>query len=92
MRSKTTFFVLLSFVFCCPALFGQGRRGGEAQDQKPPATDKVTPEIPGVVKAGTKIEVVKFGLRGADAGVGGCLSFGVNRHGDMVVRGDANHQ
>jgi len=49
--------------------FGQGRQGGGAQDQKPPATDKVTPEIPGVVKAGTKIEVVKFGLRGADAGV-----------------------
>jgi gluconolactonase len=70
MRSKKTFLALLLFVFCCPALFGQGRRGGEAQDQKPPATDKVTPEIPGVVKAGTKIEVVKFGLRGADAGVG----------------------
>ena len=29
---------------------------------------------------------------GANASVGGCLSFSVNRHGDMVVRGDANHQ
>ena len=34
------------------------------------ATDKVTPDIPGVVKAGTKIEVVKNGLRGSDGGVG----------------------
>jgi gluconolactonase len=32
--------------------------------------DKVTPEIPGVVKAGTKIEVLKYGLGGDDAGVG----------------------
>jgi gluconolactonase len=32
--------------------------------------DKVTPNIPGVVAAGTKIEVVKYGLRGSDAGVG----------------------
>ena len=32
--------------------------------------DKVTPEIPGVVKAGTKIEIVKFGLGGTDAGMG----------------------
>ena len=37
---------------------------------QPPAADKVTPEIPGVVKAGTKIEIVTFGLRGSDAGVG----------------------
>jgi len=32
--------------------------------------DKVTPEIPGVVKAGTRIEIVKFGLGGTDAGMG----------------------
>ena len=37
---------------------------------QPPAADRVTPEIPGVVKAGTKIEIVTFGLRGSDAGVG----------------------
>ena len=46
---------------------GGGQREAEA---KPPATDKVTPAIPGVVAAGTKIEVVKYGLRGADGGVG----------------------
>ena len=70
MRSKTTCSVLLLLILATPALFAQGRQGGRGQDQKPPETDKVTPEIPGVVKAGTKIEVVKFGLRGADAGVG----------------------
>src|SRR5262245_48144610 len=64
-------------VVCCtpsPAQAPQGRQGGRgAQVQappQPPAADKVTPEIPGVVKAGTKIEIVTFGLRGSDAGVG----------------------
>ena len=36
----------------------------------PPATDTVAPEIAGVVKAGTRIEIVKFGLGGTDAGMG----------------------
>lgn len=50
---------------------GEGRGGGRGQQQaQPPATDKVTPEVPGVVKAGTKIEIVKFGIRGSDAGMG----------------------
>lgn len=56
---------------------GQGRaqgraegRGGGQQQETVVATDKVTPDIPGVVKAGTKIEIVKNGLRGSDGGVG----------------------
>src|ERR1044072_7647908 len=48
---------------------GRGGRGGQ-EAAAPPATDKVPPEIPGVVKAGTKIEIVASGLRGSDAGVG----------------------
>jgi sugar lactone lactonase YvrE len=50
----------------------QGGRGGRGAPEAaaPPATDKVTPEIPGVVKAGTRIEIVASGLRGSDAGVG----------------------
>jgi gluconolactonase len=64
---------------CCTALLAgaqgregrQGGRGRGAQEPaKPPATDRVTPEIRGVVKAGTKIEIVASGLRGSDAGVG----------------------
>jgi gluconolactonase len=49
---------------------GRGGRGGGQEAAKPPATDKVTPEIPGIVKAGTKIEIIASGLRGSDAGVG----------------------
>ena len=60
-------FAFVFYVFGSLMLFGQGR--GQ-QNQAPPATDKVTPNIPGVVAAGTKIEIIKYGLRGADAGVG----------------------
>jgi gluconolactonase len=53
---------------------GRGERGaaagGRGGNQPVPDTDKVTPEIPGVVKAGTKIEIVKYGMRGSDGGVG----------------------
>lgn len=44
--------------------------GGLGGNQPVPATDRVTPNIPGVVKAGTKIEIVKYGMRGSDGGVG----------------------
>jgi gluconolactonase len=70
---------------CCAALLAQaqerqgreggrggrgGGRGGGQEAAQPPATDRVTGEIPGIVKAGTKIEIVASGLRGSDAGVG----------------------
>ena len=70
MKSKAIF-VLMVFLFCFPAMFaqegggqdralgrGQGRGGGQQQETVV-ATNKVTPQIPGVVKAGTKIEIVK---------------------------------
>jgi len=66
MKSKAIFVAIL-FLSCSTTVFGQGR----AQQAQPPPTDKVTPEIPGLVAAGTKIEVVKYGLRGSD-GVIGC--------------------
>jgi gluconolactonase len=81
MKSRAIF-VVTAFLFCSLATFaqegtggarGEGRgqgRGQGAQRETVVANDKVTPEVPGVVKAGTKIEVVKNGLRGADAGVG----------------------
>ncbi len=78
MRWKAILVVML-FVFCSTAVFaqeGEGGRGGEGRggggrgQAVKPAMDKVTPEVPGVVKAGTKIEIVKYGLRGDDAGVG----------------------
>jgi gluconolactonase len=79
MRSKALALLALS-ALCCATAFAQGegqgqgqaRAGGQNRGRQtaPPPTDKVTPEIKGVVTAGTKIEVVKFGLQGADGAVG----------------------
>ena len=82
MKSKAIF-VLALLLFCSAAVFAQeggeegrgGRgggqgRGGRGQAAPPPKMDMVTPEVPGIVKAGTKIEIVKYGLGGDDAGVG----------------------
>src|SRR5258705_5794757 len=80
MSPKASLVTMIALV-CCSALLvqaqerqgragGRGGRGGGQEAAQPPATDKVTPEIPGVVKAGTKIEIVASGLRGSDAGVG----------------------
>src|SRR3954470_15219469 len=49
---------------------GQGGGGGRGAAAAPPAMDKVTPDIPGVVKAGTKLEIVKYGMGGTDSGTG----------------------
>ena len=68
MRSKAIFTGIVCLL-CAASAFGQGRGGG-GQAAAPPKTDMVTPEVPGVVKAGTKIEIVKYGLGGDDAGVG----------------------
>src|SRR4051794_26322867 len=65
-------------VLCAVVMFGQGGGGqnrgqggqGQGRAEQTPATDKVTPEIAGVVKAGTKLEIVKAGLKGSDAGTG----------------------
>src|SRR5581483_2523749 len=82
MVSRASLFTVIGLV-CCAALFvqaqeregrqgGRGGRGGGRGGQAPiqVATDKVTPEIPGVVKAGTREEIIATGLRGSDAGVG----------------------
>ena len=65
MRSRIIFGAIVCLLGSVTA-FGQGR----GRQETAPAADKVTPEIPGVVAAGTKIEVVKWGLQGADGGVG----------------------
>ena len=63
MKSKAIVVALL-FLSSTAAAFGQGREGrGRGRGlTAPPATDKVTPEIPGVVKAGTKLEIVNAAL------------------------------
>jgi gluconolactonase len=65
MKSKATIFVVLGLLF---ALLASAQR---KREQAPtPATDRVTPEIQGVVHAGTPIEVIKYGMRGSDGVVG----------------------
>jgi gluconolactonase len=63
MKSKALYIIGVS-VLSCMTVFAQRRA------PVVPATDMVTPAIPGVVKAGTKIEIVVHGLRGSDAGAG----------------------
>ena len=47
---------------CAMPAFGQGR----GQAPAPPATDTVAPDIPGVVKAGTKVIVIKDDFQGTE--------------------------
>lgn len=61
MKSKATFVVVLSLL-CAVTALGQGR-GGQPQG---PATETVTPNIPGVVAAGTKVQVIKEGFQGTE--------------------------
>ena len=69
---------MLSLV-CAASVFGQGAEkkggGGRGQEGGKKArtrldTDKVTQEIPGVVKAGTKMEIVNTAQACGDGGVG----------------------
>jgi gluconolactonase len=84
MKSKAALVAVVTLL-CAAVAFGQdgggrgqgggggrggGGRGGQQQAAPPPAMDKVTPEIAGVVKAGTKIEIVKYGMGGSDSGIG----------------------
>src|ERR1700730_5797668 len=65
MKSRATIFAVLGLLYSLTGV-AQGH-----QDLTPaPPTDRVTPEIPGVVKAGTKIEIIKYGMRGSDGLVG----------------------
>ena len=45
------------------------RQGGGAQ-QQPPPTETEAPDIPGVAKAGTKVQVIKFGFQGTEGPIG----------------------
>ena len=38
--------------------------------QQPPATDTTAPDIPGVVKGGTKVQVIKEGFNGTEGPIG----------------------
>jgi gluconolactonase len=48
----------------------QAQGGGRGQQQQPPPTETTAPDIPGVVKGGTKVEVIKFGFQGTEGPIG----------------------
>ena len=68
MNSTARLPVVLCLLFAVAAF---APRPAAAQGQAPqaPATDTVAPDIPGVVKGGTKVEVVKQGFRATDGPV-----------------------
>lgn len=66
MKSKTRFFGLVCLL-CAVTIAGQ--KQGAAQAQKGPATDTVAPDIPGVVRGGTVVKVVKDGFTATDGPV-----------------------
>src|SRR5688572_11977295 len=61
-----TMLTLASIAAAQPPAASQGGRG----QPQPPATDTVAPNIPGVVAAGTKVEVIKSGFQGTEGPIG----------------------
>jgi gluconolactonase len=59
--------VAVSLALTC-LLSAQG--GGQQQQQQPPPTETVAPDIPDVVKAGTKVQVIKAGFQGTEGPIG----------------------
>jgi gluconolactonase len=66
MRIPRTIAIFFAVSLASPLAFAQGR-GGE---QQPPPTDTEAPEIAGVVKAGTKVQVIKAGFQGTEGPIG----------------------
>ena len=57
------------FLFLAVTVFAQ-ERGGRGGAPQAPAADSVATEIPGVVKAGTKVQVIKEGFMGTEGPIG----------------------
>src|SRR4030095_9173258 len=82
---KVTVAVFVLGAICAAPVLRQGRGQGQAPPPPPPATDTVAPDIPGVVKAGTKGIAIKDdfpGTGGPAALPDGTLAFtegGANR-------------
>src|SRR5678816_388603 len=81
MKLSVTVFLLGAM--CAAPVLGQGP--GQGQAPPPPATDTVAPDIPGVVKGGTKVTVIKDDFQGTEGPIAlpdGTLAFtegGANR-------------
>ena len=75
METKAPLVAALCWLLCPAAALGQGQSPGQGQDQgqaagqgrgQAPPTDTEAPNIPGVVKGGTKVQVVKEGFQGTE--------------------------
>ena len=64
--TNTFLLVALLALTAVPA-FAQAGRG---QQQQPPPTETEAPDIPSVVKAGTKVQVIKAGFQGTEGPIG----------------------
>jgi gluconolactonase len=80
---KASVAIFLFGAMCAAPVLGQGR--GEGQAPPPPATYTTATNIPGVVKGGTKVIVIKDGFQGTEGPIAlpdGTLAFtegGANR-------------
>jgi gluconolactonase len=63
--------VVAILAFSCAFVFARAAQAQQAaQAPQAPLTDTVAPDIPGVVAAGTKVEVIKDGFQGTEGPIG----------------------
>jgi gluconolactonase len=64
---KNTFAVIAGCVLGTALAFGQGQGGGGQEGPPPdPAKELTAPDIPGVVKGGTKVQFIRAGFNGTE--------------------------
>jgi len=61
--------VVMLCALCSASVYAQAPGGRAGAPPPPPATETVAPAIPGVVAAGTKVKIVKDGLRSSEGPV-----------------------
>jgi gluconolactonase len=59
-------YIALSSALVCSLTVGQGQGQAQGNPPQPPPTETVAPDIPGVVKAGTKVQVIMDGFQGTE--------------------------
>ncbi len=88
---KNTFAVITGCVLATTLAFGQGQGGGGQEGPAPdPARELTAPDIPGVVKGGTKVQFIRAGLNGTEGVVAmtdGSVLF-TEQDADKIIRID----
>lgn len=89
--ARRTAIAILGLSLCAVSVSGQGQPAAPAAPV-PPATETVAPDIPGVVRGGTRVIVIKDDLRGTEGPVAlpdGTLAF-TEGGADRITRIDEN--